>query len=364
MSCINNHSLSLFTLLASLVCLFSCQTPDVIEADLTNLKGNEHRLSAEEVYVSVQATALETSQQCLLSYPSLIAFTDSDMMVTDRNEILRFGRDGTYKNHIGVYGHGEGEHGALSGVSYDADTHTVYVFSPPNEVIKYDTGGHYLGRFAMDGGADDMFLSSCWSKALGLYVAETRLYKDKGVQINIRTYTSDGQKRDIYSLYSDNLSLTTNFIRGSKLRLTHEGVFVMAPYDNTVYLLGQEGLTPKYIIDRGQHTPTRELVENADLSYRLEKHSYYIDNMIVTPRYIYLYITANQGYNDVLIRREDGAVVHNCHYAYNDETKHIHTADGRQSFWPWCSHGGSVATLVDNDDDVEANPSIVVAVEK
>ena len=216
----------------------------------------------------------------------------------------------------------------------------------------------------MELGGDDMFLSSCWSQALGVYVAETRLYKDKGVEINIRMFSSDGQKRGVYQLYSDNRPVATNFIRGSKIRPADDGVFVMIPYDDTIYRLDKDGLAPQYVINRGKHTPTRELVENADYTSKLDKQCYYIDNMVVTPKYFYLYVAADNGYNDVLINREDGSVVHNCHYNNNDETNHIKTGDGRNSFWPWCGHGTTVGTIVENTENVEGNPNVVVAVEK
>ena len=103
MSYVNNKLHAVNVLLTCAMCLLSCQPSGLIEADLTNLKSSEKRISADELYTTIKTIALEETEKSLLSYPTLIAIGDTDLIVADRNELLRFDREGKYKNNIGVF---------------------------------------------------------------------------------------------------------------------------------------------------------------------------------------------------------------------------------------------------------------------
>lgn len=121
------------------------------------------------------------------------------------------------------------------------------------------------------------------------------------------------------------------------------------------------------VIERGQHSPSRGMVEDNANEAILEKQYYYINHCCITPNFIYLDVACYHGCRDVIIRRSDNTVIHNRYYSYekDDGSQHLRLKelDGNGTFWPWISHKEKVAGLVDNRDKSK-NPILVVATER
>lgn len=354
-------------LVAILTChAISCTIADNDHPVISDLENTECQVNANNLFSSIKMIKLETSDNCLLSAPSLIDFCDDGIFIWDKNIVYRFDNKGNFINRIGKIGHGYGEYTGVTSINYDKKHKNVYIGTFSNDIYKYNVKGDYIGKFHVSGG-NDILLTSRWSEALGLYVCETRNYRSNGLDVKLTTWTLDGKQIASYPIYSDNESVDRNFTRTGSIVDTDDGILFRLPFYDTIYKLSQNGLTKYTIIDRGRHTPTRNMVEDNSLESKLEKESYYINHWNVTQNYIYMTVACYRGYRNVIVRLSDNRTIHNQYYSYQeDDGTHNLRLKGlhcKATFWPWISKGDKVAGLVRNDDK-SRNPILVIATEK
>lgn len=359
------HACRIFGFVAIFVSC-SVSSSDLPTVDLSNLEREELSIDGHDLYSNVEKIEIETSDSCLLKGPSLLSFDDGDVFLLGVDYVKRFNRSGKYKCDIGRFGHGYGEYTFISSADYCRSRQMVFVGTFANDVYKYDIDGKYLGKFSVSDG-EERLMTSGWSESLGLYVCETRHYRPDGIDVLLSTWTVDGKKVASFPVYTDNKTTENNFTHTGSMRDTDDGMLFMLPFSNTVWLLSKKGLAESFVIERGRHTPSRELVEDNANSAKLEKQCYEIRKWLVTPSYIYLNIGCTGGYRDVMVRRSDKATVYNRFYSYREEVagkKRIHLKElGCTSFWPRQVWRNQVACLVANEN-VESNPVLVIATEK
>lgn len=354
------------TSLSFILLLLACTAANSNHPDISNLEDNECKIQANDIFSSVKAIELETTDSCLLSSPSLVDFCDDGILVWDKNLVYRFDHNGYFKNRIGKIGHGFGEYTGVNSINYDKKRKTVYIGTFSNDIYKYSIDGKYIGKFKVSGGKD-ILMTSKWSEPLGLYICETRNYRHDGLDVALTTWTTDGKKNASYHIYSDNEYVDRNFTRTGSLTDTGDGMLFILPFCDTVYCLSKDGVSEYTIVNRGKHTPSRNMVEDNSNEAKLERNGYNITHWNVTPNYIYMTIACYRGYRNVMIRLSDNKIIHNQYYSYqeDDGTHQIKLKEisGKATFWPWISNGNKVADLVDNDNKAK-NPTLIIATEK
>ena len=346
----------------------SCSTTsnDLLTIDISNLENNECIVDGNDIFSKIENIIIETNDSCLMNSPSILSFDDENIFLKGYDDIKKFDREGLFKCNIGKRGHGYGEYVNASSAYYCSARQLIFLGTFGDEVYKYDINGKYIGKFSV-ASSDERLMTSKWCETLGLYVCETRRYRSDGLDVYLSTWTMDGKKVASYPVYSDNLTTECNFTHTGSMRNTSEGMLFMLPFDNTVHLLSKEGVSEAFVIDRGKHTPRRDLVEDNGNSAKLERECYEIRNWNITPNYIYIGISCFRGYRDVIIRRTDNAIIHNKYYSYkeDDGTQHLRLKElsDKASFWPWIYKDGKVAGLVENEDK-RLNPILIIATEK
>lgn len=365
MICTKTKYINLLNLFIALF-FTACATVNNDYPDISNLEDEECRVNSSELFASIKTIALETSDSCLLSNPSLIDFCDDGIFVWNRKAVYRFDSNGHFINRIGKTGHGYGEYTDVNATNYDRKRKIIYIGTFSNDIYKYDIKGKYLGKFHISAGKD-ILMTSRWSESLGLYVCETRHYRADGLDVNLTTWTTDGKMAASYHVYSDNESVDRNFTRTGSLNDIDDGMLFRLPFCDTVYKLSKDSLSEFTTIDRGMHSPNRNMVEDNKNESKLEKEFYYISHWNVTTNYIYMTIDCYRGFRNVIIRLADNEMIYNQYYSYQEDDgthqiplKELH---GNATFWPWIAKGNKVAGLVDNIDKSK-NPILVIATER
>lgn len=108
---------------------------------------SDELLSASSISDTVIYVPLETNNKSIFSYPWLIGMNDSYIVLSDKERILAFQRNGKFITEIGKKGKGPGEFLKISGLLLKADT--VFIASLGKKaLLKYTVKGEYLGAVA------------------------------------------------------------------------------------------------------------------------------------------------------------------------------------------------------------------------
>lgn len=373
----------LLFLLLGTSCLFSCiREKKEATIDLTGIGKNEQVVSAESIYSSVKFIPLETNEESVLSSPNVFGMDDDNVLIWDKDEILRFDLDGKFLNRIGRLGNGFGEHGRINSANYDENEKIIYVGNAGGLIYKYDLEGNYLGQLKISESRETL-QTVRFNKHLNCLVCEMRLYSNEGLLVSLRMVSSDGVEKGVYPVYKDNEQITRSMTKTGMLRNTSEGVLFMLPFDDKVTLLTEQGIMDTLTMDRGNYCPSRELCENWDYSDELYRTKYQIDNIVVTDKYFYITVTMNEEQCDLLVDRNSYAIIHDKKYSNASESDHLSLKGFKHvSFWPWVGFNNKAVDLLPIDrfegDDLEvlrnsavndysltvsSNPILVVAEE-
>lgn len=93
----------------------------------------------------------------------------------------------------------------------------------------------------------------------------------------------------------------------------------MLLYDDRLFLLDSVGVSDSLELFRGNFSPDREQVEDARRLNELYAKKYSINNMVVTPKNLYLLIEGKNRQYDVLVDRGTNKVAYTWNYQYSDE---------------------------------------------
>lgn len=371
-------------LLLCIFCLCACsrQKGGAI-IDLTDIGQNEIVVPAESIYSSIKFIPLETHGQSILSSPNVFGMDGDNVLIWDQDEILRFDSNGKFLNRVGRLGKGHGEHGRINSANYDENKKIIYVGNMGGFIYKYDLEGNYIGQFKIAENGE-ILQTVRFNKQLDALVCETRKYSGEGLQVSLRTVSSEGGEKGTYPIYEDNEQVSRSMTRTGMLRNTSEGVMFMLPFDDKVTLLTQQGIIDTLTMDRGNLRSSRKLCENWDYADELYRTKYQIDNIVVTDKYFYLTVTMDKEQCDLLIDRHSYAFIHDKKYAYGSESEHLSLKRFKHvSFWPWVAFNDKAVDLLPidrfDDNDLEvlkkiavndyplndmSNPILVVAEEK
>lgn len=364
-------------------CLFSCiREKKEATIDLTGIGKNEQVVSAESIYSSIKFIPLETNEESVLSSPNVFGMDDDNVLIWDKDEILRFDSNGKFLNRIGRLGNGYGEHGRINSANYDENEKTIYIGNVGGFIYKYDLDGNYLGQLQISEGSETL-QTVRFNSDLNCLVCEMRQYSSEGLLVSLRMVSPDGVEKGVYPVYKDNEQIHRSMTKTGMLRNTSDGVLFMLPFDDKVTLLTKQGIMDTLTMDRGNYCPSREQCENWDYSDELYRTKYQIDNIVVTDKYFYIIVTMNEEQCDLLVGRNSYTIIHDKKYSNSSESDHLSLKGFKHvSFWPWVAFNNKVVDLLPIDrfegDDLEvlrknvvndypltvsSNPILVVAEE-
>jgi len=291
--------------------------------------------------------------------PLCIFYLDaSDILVMDRKEIYRFDGEGNFKNRIGKVGHGHGEHGKISSLSFSRKKNMVFVGTFAGDVIKYSIEGSYVGKFSLDE-REGIVATARWSDALGWYVYQTRIYDENGLDVYLKARDAEGKLRMTEKIYSDSEHVNTNLFNYGNLRDCEDGLLCLLPFEDRVFHVGKQGVDVLCSLNRGSHRPNRKLCEDVTQSEVLYQTKYLIENIVVTPRHFYLTIEDKEGTRDVIVDRKSNRIVHN-HPNKGGQEAHLQLVDTVEyGFWPWGSTGNVVYNTVTLEDLDKASAAYI-----
>lgn len=326
----------------------SCSDENSNQYNISNLntKVNSKKVLAADLFDSIQFIPLETTPECLLRAPSVLTFNEDFIYLLD-NDLYRFDTKGKFCNKIGRKGGGNGEHNGIYSASYDENLDIFFIGSGGNKFYKYKSDGQFLGSFTPEL-KKGIILSSRWSSSLKALVCESREYEEDGVTISLNTFSQEGDFIAQYPVYSDHEKVNTHLITHGKLRETKNGMFFSIPFCDDVFLLTEKGLEVAFKLNRGKHSPSRALTEDIEKEKTLDADFYTINNKVITPSFIYLYLSGDNGYRDVILDRRTHEIIHNQWYAFNDDFKHLFLlGTPESSFWPWVAVDNKLSNVID-----------------
>ena len=327
------------------ICLFlvSCDTEKKV-IDLYDIDVDTS-LDTEDIFSSVSFVPLETTEDCLLRTPNVFAADDENVFIWDRNNIYRFALDGKFRNRIGTFGKGHGEHGSLNSANYDKKHWIVLLGTRDGFIYKYDINGNYLGRFRLTS-KKEMLQAARWNSDLDCMVCEVRKYTADGLTVYLKTVSADGEELKSYTVYSDKEKIGVSMYKTGMLRNGIGGAYFKLPFDNRLFLLSSEGLSVELTLDQGKNTPSRRYIEDMEYREMNSDSQHHIDKMVITDKYIFLSIIQKRACQEVIVSRETNTVVYNSVYSYGPE-RHIRIPGmAETTFWPWVSDGNTCMDLL------------------
>ena len=368
-------------LILSITCLFSCNS-NVDTIDISHIEKVNIEIAANDVYRSINFVPLETKSECLLSNPSVFAINDSSVFIWDKDDVYRFSSSGKFRNRVGCYGKGYGEHGRTNSVNYDRKRDVLFIGCFDGTIYKYKSNGDFIGKLSLT--FDEELLQNVrWSDAMDCMVCEIREYSKKGLKVYLQLVSFEGEKLKSFEVYSDNDNIPLHMLKSGMLCNSDEGVYFKLPFDNRLYLLSNNKLSVPLIIDQGESAPNRRDVEDLDYSAKTKSIKQQINNIVITNKNIYMSLENEGKYYDVLINRDDNTIIH-CSRIDRNKQIHLSLSDMKSfSFWPWVEHSGKCMDLISVEDispedlkkmgyeeidinkpNMELNPILVIACER
>ena len=368
-------------LILSITCLFSCNS-NVDTIDISHIEKVNIEIAANDVYRSINFVPLETKSECLLSNPSVFAINDSSVFIWDKDDVYRFSSSGKFRNRVGSYGKGYGEHGHINSVNYDRKRDALLLGSFDGAVYKYKSNGDFIGKSSLTF-QKELLQTVRWNDAMDCMVCEIREYSEKGLNVHLQLVSFEGEKLKTFEIYSDNHNIPLNMLKSGMLRNSNEGVYFKLPFDNRLFFLSNNGLSVPLIFEQGDAAPSRRDIEDMEYSAKTRLVKQRINNIVITNENLYLSIEKAGKDYDVLINRDDNTIIH-CSRIDRNKQIHLSLSDMKSfSFWPWVEHSGKCMDLISVEDispedlkkmgyeeidinkpNMELNPILVIACER
>lgn len=365
-------------LILSFACYISC-TSDIDMIDLSNVDKVRTRVTANDVYASVDFVPLETTEECILCNPSVFAVDDSSVFIWDGDDVYRFSTEGKYCNRVGRFGHGYSEHGRLNSANYDRKRKVILLGTPDGTIYKYGYDGTFIDKIKLTFG-NELLQTVRWSDSLDCMVCEIREYSKRGLKVWLSLVSQVGKKLNSYEIYSDEDNFDLDMLKTGMLRNSGNGVYFKLPFSDSLYYLSSTGISIPLILYQGASSPDRRDVEDMDYRKKGKKVTQQINNMVITNNYIYLSIDKGYQSYDVIIRKDSHTIIH-CSEVENNVYRHLDIRGMKSvTFWPWIADSGVCVDIIPTDDfciedikaigcdtsnlvgtELERNPILVIA---
>jgi hypothetical protein len=238
---------------------FSCNSKNENLYEIINLQEafeNKKSININDLATNFEYIQLETKDECLTGTRLAIYSNDQYLIAIDREKILLFDRnDGRFIRKIGQMGNGPGE------------------YSRTYSVMPYDEGKNliYAGRnkkrygYSLDGQLNDTL-------SIPDFVSEIGNIDDKTYAAFMPDYQGGEKIKLIIFNHTDSLMKTfPNYLSAPKTssffawnpnswfyKLDKQLYFYQL-FNDTVFHVGTNSLTPKYVLNMGQYSPPYEM---------------------------------------------------------------------------------------------------------
>jgi hypothetical protein len=248
-------------------------------------------MNLSDLFSGFEIIPLETNNECLASYLTWIYFTKNNLFTAHQNvsggrpgpaSLLRFDRQGSFKNKIGQGGRGPGEHLGYSLMSLLAndESEELYVEWRPDamnyELMHYKYDGTFIRKIPVP-------IESLYNKAryadnkwfaLGTAAGKQNFGapESKGDSVMMVFFTDNGEitkiipRRDYPPAGSDKYSPTG----GRYLYYHNEEYIIYMEGVDTIFRLSDNNLIPIWILHRGKDAIPYNI--NIDRSLLADKH--------------------------------------------------------------------------------------------
>lgn len=241
----------------------------------------------------IEFIKLETTEDNLIGEISQVLFVDSLLIVVDSKSaksISVFDLNGDFKNKIGNIGNGPAEFVEISNVIIVPETNHVCVLDRPQKKILYFS---LDGQFIRQERQPFMLMSFEYIDSQHIAYNVIAMYDDLyGEYRGKALVVTDTTHRISYGSIDDTYSNDLTFVIHSPLRKFDNQVFFSSNISDSIYLVKNDKLIPKYFIDIKNSIPEidRSKLTNEILYNYLEKHFLFIGDFIELDDFTYLNI--------------------------------------------------------------------------
>lgn len=338
-----------------IIILCSCTSPNnntFLEKDIITLGTNtikDQSLSISEMGYNINIVPLETSDSCLLKGNAHIIYvSQSDIFISDSKKIYRFGKDGKFKNTIGIIGNGPMEHNVIYYTSFDSDKDLLYIYDGHKKIITWDFSGIPISETFIESTGYIPIIFRSGNK----FYAEKRAYcKNGDLIISLLRLDNNAQKMDSIKISEVKGIAETNYYPASIISKNTDDYYYINPYDLSLYRIKDESITTMYKFNFDDRIPDFHQLGN--MEYRKQNGEDFIEILDIVPtidRIFLLYHTGNNVYA-YIIDRTSGKIL------FHRQIKNPHKGGGLELYkesgiyiWPHISRDNNMYSLVDISD--------------
>lgn len=255
---------------------------------------NQRKVLMSEWVEKVEYIPLQTDTNCLIGnlWDNNVIRSQKFFFLACGKSLLQYTRDGKFVRTIGSVGQGPGEYGWITDIDVNDSSHQLFVSTTDEKINVYDTEtGKFFRAIPFSGYEDFQF------RMLNDTTPVRFLYNSIG---------TEGHLAIISDLHGDTLCAYPRyhlftvkegmaFIVSSKSdRFVYRSggdICCRENYNDTIYTITRQALTPRYIIDLGKyHLPLEYRYEllGDDNKFNRMAVSYFAVRPIETARYLFL----------------------------------------------------------------------------
>lgn len=300
---------------------------------------------------------LETTAECLLANPVILAVTKEDIIINSKqkskHQLYRFSRNGSFLNKIGREGRGPGEYMDTYYCAVDEKNRQVYVNSR-SKVLKYHFNGEFINSYKTSRTAEHLFVVND-----SLIATEFSIRRgNEPYSLVVCKFNGD----TVYTKRNNIRFKTPDVVTGVSsdfdkpfFKYGNE-VFFKERYNDTVFNLSANSLNPRFKTELGPYQIPPELVpERIGVKKTYEiAHGFLRTRFDEDDNYLYIGVQTH-GYAGnsipipILYHKDDGKLYHLIgHDVSSQERKgFVNDLDGTFSFWPeYVSPNGEMSAII------------------
>lgn len=244
-------------------------------------------MQGSQFFKSCRVLPLETNEKSIFRRLSKICCDDGKLFVFDRslNKIIIFDMNGKYLTNILHIGGGPKEYQGACDFCLDTLKKQILLLCDrPQKVICYDYSGQFVKEHKLDGSYMNIATNT-----KSIFMSKPETISGKKSKYELYRFSTDFKLEDSYFPARDNI---TSIIYESAFQLSStKNVHFTRRFDNSIYLLGENGVEKKYNIDFNMNSFSESLLNNEitteiALNVKKKKLVYSIHNVIENKNYI------------------------------------------------------------------------------